>query len=1639
MFKNINLSYFLNTVQSKGKIVYEYNPLRNFKLSEDTYINDTLIPAGSIVDFDTDQLNFSLNNPVDIQTQNSYDGSVNLILNDNRNIPRLINSRFSVLQNNTYEVVDRIGNNDTNIYNQDELDLDTSLYKRVNTIPTIQFLGVLNYGSLRVGNYVLYIKYADADDNESDFVGETGIITCFVGTDSTPFSIDGGFRDQNAYKSINLFISDIDNSYDYLKIYYTRSTSDVQQNRVVQAYKINNKYPVINNKCSIIINGEEDIQEISLEEINTQYFVIDKAKTQAQCQNMLFLGNVNKAEPDHADLQDISLRMLPYLNKENAEDIIGNLDYNYTDNSISLNRFEYYNTNNIYYRVGYWNEEYYRLGVVYILNNGSLSPVYNIRGIDNIPTIDHISSYTFEHYDLFDNGTRQFIPVEDTTYRIGNNNNYENSKGVIHLNDLSQNSVQQLYSIGVYIPDEVVNYLKGKVQGLFFVRQKRIPTILTQMLVLPMDNESKLPVFKYDGNDSNVLERFMNNDRSIVQDYQSRLININQVSQSQYAGICPEYYLKQEYFNSLFTGIQFTVKKTQLYANSLYRSVYNDRVYYYDPSTLNVDTNTYNVNIITVPDNIQAVAIEDSIFKARAGEAEEAYKFSYANNENKVTESSNLVRGSFSAYLGISGQLDPYYVYNIYVPGYSSNVSTLFDIRYQDHSAYYAISDRISISNILNKYTISNIEKSAGHSIILYRGDRYICNFTHRLNRNFQDPEGPTNDVIVDENTWRDNYSYGEGEKNQNINRGDVNAVKLGSWITFKVDTSTNISIRSSDPSNSDEEALTGIKRSFYPLRAMSTEGNTKIPDSCVYNNGYSSTVGEKYQFTLPDVPYLKNRYETRIVYSDIAIGDAFKNGYRVFDLTHYRDYSSIYGGIMRLIELRGNLVCIFEHGIALIPVNERAVAGEGTGGNVYINTSNVLPQNPKIISDTFGTQWPESIIKTPLGVYGVDTVAKKIWRTNGETFECISDFKVQEFLNNNISLTERELIPIIGVRNVKTHYNKFKQDVMFTFYDNLYGFEEKAWNLCYNELLQKWVTFYSWIPSYSENIYNQFFSFDRNTSKWITKLGTSNTGNTISDGVTLSNNIIPNNAENGHKIGILSLSNRSLPPENLYSISFELLRDNYQNYKNFEIKNENGTYYLYLRTEAVNLCSELYQRNIQTYRASKIGTSDQSIIVTSDNQVLGTSRYQQSNNKITSLEGSSLVKWKQHIKDGDYLEIITNDRGLRQVLDKPYNQDKIVILLNIRANITFKEKGIMTAEEAAYVDSYKNSINIEGQYYESTVAVIVKYNQQFLTTDFWKHGKSGIIDISEKIQPTYWYGKQHPFEFEFVVADNPQVHKIFDNLQIISNNAEPESFHYEIVGDVYDFAKDKKNMYIRQEATKELYQYNGCDITYDHDYNNLSPVHRPLLDDHGNVIQGKYDKSTIMPLHYSRQDTINDIEDAYHLKDGSPIKDFSALAGGEIVKYDTLDEYRIWNHAKAVDVQKQGRLRGNMQYNEDQWLVQINPINVVYKNEKDWNTGDLIGGRTLSPNKIPIELGQSPVPNEVLEKGDIIYDPNDPTKGDIPTNSIDRAIVSWDWKESQMQEVKIKDKWVKIRIRYTGNKLAVITAIKTLYSISYA
>ena len=1681
----IDFGIMYKILPSKGNMAWEYNPFRNYRLSEakyyfrgkffskeelekelgksildgakdwseykypklsngiQSYEDDPIFyDKNQLIDFDTDELSFDINHPIDILPQWSYDGSVNLIINDGKNIPRLINSRFSPLGKGKYQIVDRKGNNDTNIYDQGaQFDSDTSLYKTYVGIPKIEFINVYQSGNLPVGNYHFYFRYVDADGNETDFVGESGMVSIFKGTQFG--SITSGFRDENSYKSVKFLISDIDPAYQYINVYYTRSSSDINENAVVQAYKIDQKFLVNNSLiCQIFITGNEQKTEITVDEINPQYQIAQNVQTQESCQNRLFFGNIQNQNIDYTELSDLSLRFIARANTEQSYDP-GTHDYN------TASRNTYIDPLFIYNFTGYQNHEIYRFGIVYILNNGTLSPVFNIRGMY---FNENDAKYT-DFPILQKNGDEQsrlYISSNEDTgiiYKNGTDasteatESLENIYGVLRIETGLKQEISNVIGIQIDIQyrDALFQELrKHNIKGYFFVRQKRIPLRLCQAFTIGIDGESNTPLLYTDSNtvvnsksktedlkDFYIAERFLSDDKRIVHNLEDRLYCVPKTNVYKYGAICPEYDINSPYYNTLFCGDEYIVEQASA-STPLQQDETETRHFYVEGVKEIEKPTTFTTRIVGVEDNVKLVEVGNKMFSARAGEAEEAFRYEYINSEIKSTDSSNLIRGSFGPYIAFDGYKYPGTLVNIYIKDYQTmNKQELFKIRYSDKSPYYAISNRYDIEDDNNGF-------------LLYRGDTYICTFTHRLNRNFQDPQAPTNHKIVDEDCWKDNYEVSDGvvktENFDKINLGDVNAVKIGTWVTFQLVSSSNLNIRALDDSIVDEVSLTGHARAFYPYSGMSADGSYKIPEALCYNKGFNKSLSERYNFEVPDVPVIKNDFTNRISYSDIHVNDAFKNGYRTFRGTHYRDYPKTYGQITKLVELRGNLLCVFEHGVALIPVNERAVAGEGAGGNIYINTSNVLPENPKVISDTFGSQWKDSVIKTPMGIYGVDTIGKKIWRTNGEMFECISDFKVQEFLNKNITLTEREIDPIIGIRNVKTHYNKFKHDVMFTFYDNLYGFEEKVWNLCYNELLQKWVTFYSWVPSYSENIYNQYFSFDRNTSKWISKLGVSHIGNDFSDGVVLSNNIIPNEAKSEYRIGELSLANRTLPEgEGIAVFTYYTLdRDNLGNFNYFDIKyqkyqivnnkksyigdyvtlekmlqdsDKNYDSILVLETDATNLCSELF------IRGTKTGNSY---------------------NKIITNPSQQKSEWIKNCINSNVYCICKDDLGRRMNLDQntQYNTPNIVTLLNIKANILVTYEGQVSSLAEAYTSGFQNGTQVNAGYYESVVAVIPEYNQQFLTTDFWKHGQAGIIDISDTINPCYWYGKQHPFEFEFIVADNPQAHKIFDNLAIISNNAEPESFHYEIIGDCFNFAKDKKNMYIRQEATKELYQYNGSDITFDPDYSKLTSEHRKnyIVSNGKKQELDSYDRSTLLPLYYQRQDTINEIEDSYHLKNDGENKDFSALAGGEIVHYKTLDEYRIWNHAKAVDITdpEKGRLRGNMHYKEDEWYVQINPLNIVEKNERKWE--DLDGKDT---NKVPVELGQNPIPSEVLKNNELEVPQTDSFKN--------RGYTTWDWNESQNQEVKMKDKWIKIRVRYTGNKLSIISAVRTMYSLSYS
>lgn len=1452
-----------------GLLVNKYRPFNNLRKS-----------SGEIVEFNTNKLDFDITSPVDITIQPSYDGTVNLILNDDKNKPRLINSRFTVLENNQYSIIDRDGNNDTNIYNDDTLENEVSLYKQSIAIPDVYFLGLAPNGNMKVGNYVFYFKYVDDDGNETDFIEESGIVSCFIG--ESPRSIRGGIDNENSFKSILFRILNCDANYNQINVYYTRSTSSEISDEITTAYKINKSYSVVNSNCNITISGYESITPLSINDINLQYNIVDKVKSQEQLQNVLFFANTSQAEIDYVELEDLSLRILPKVVISDVE-LSLNVDY--------INTEGYYNPTNIYYNLGYWNYEIYRFGIVYILKNNTLSPVFNIRGRNDLTTNSEYTAFALKD----SNENRQYIELTDDGL-IHGQYPLENSFGVVRLNQ-SNVEIDDILGINFEISKEVLTELNKYVNGYFFVRQKRIPSILSQALVIGYDNESKLPVIPFNDN-KYYIESFLNSDQTLSHNFSEHKHEVKKPSAS--TAICPDYTLNRLFLDNYFTGDKIKIRYSdhQPSSNNPITVGYTDRLFMIENYNISTDDIFQTIHIKGVSEDTSICMLNNMEFKSRAGEREQVDLFEYINNESIDSKTNNIVRGSFNSYLGLSKYYGTLLKFiDIYVPGYDLKyMNNYFTERQNDSSPYYAISKRTKLVIPVNNNSIT---------YDCYRGDCFICNYTHRMNWNFQDPETPINDRILKPYSWKENYVKGDNEKIAKINRADINAVNLGHWITFKVRSSNNISLRCEDISNPAEEAVNGHPRTFYPYREVSASSAYNVPESYVLNKGYNSTTSDRYNVMLPRVPYLKNYFHTRISYSNVAITDAFDNGFRTFRGTAYRDYPINYGGITKIVSWFNSLICVFEHAVGIIPVNERLLSAQGVGGNVYINTQNLLAENVTIINDTFGSQWANSVIKTPNFIYGIDTTNKKIWRTNGTSFETISDLSVQKFLNDNITLQNNELTTIIGIRDVSTHYNKTKGDVMFTFYDTLstnkynVTLEEKVWHLCYNELLKKWITFYSWVPLLSSNIYNYFYSFDREKSKNLS--------------------------------------------------------------------------YLYLQNP------DIYLDTVNR------------VLLNTDNNKVTNNRFYHEGYTIDSFSDTTVVYRKG------------NDNTIIYTFEPDFEDNYKKVKFNSEGQIEF-QSGQSGNNLRLIITVKQNTAS-----FSSTVL----FNYQNSSLSLYKHG--GINN-----KPSNWYGKQHPFEIEFVVVDSESIHKIFETMNIISNRVAPESFHYSLLGEQLSFNHELPTIFWRQEAWNNILQLNGKNILYSKYYEQMNIPQQ----EEGIV------RSTMFPLYYFNFQPYDVVYNNYQLKTDSPVYNYANLSGTN-VSFDGK-QYYLNVHCLAVDAAVHGRLRGNIQYKNDYWSVQIPSINFVQSNESLWHTGISVKLPTLytrlcnvpySSNLNENTLTINKLPQKLTDMG---YSIN-------PLNGFD---INNDWNiNTKRYECNIRDKYLKVRLRYDGSKLTFISGVITTFN----
>ena len=1456
----------LKVHKQEGNMAHEYNPLRNI-----------IDKNNDIQDFDTDELDIDLNNPLNIECQPSYDGTVNLILNDDKNPPRIINTRFSKMEDNRYKVISRDQLEQTNLYRVGSIDQQTRLFRNINKIPKIDLLNISNAGQLKGGNYTFYVKLADSDTNKTDIVAESGQITVYKGDITKISSISGTLYNELTTKAITLKITNIDTTFSKLYLYYSREFSDTNGIRMSEAAMITKPYDIKGDSLLINVNGYEDVNQISIEDLNIQYNTVNAAKTQAQVQNMLFLGNIQQSVFNLKELQNISYYIDVTMCKGENIGWISQENYSIKENS-DITEAEYYSPTNIYYRLGYWPDEMYRLGIVYIMNDDSLSPVFNLRGCEfksvydksnTSKTVDNNNLVGRNTNTLYKDGKIQYI---DRNTFINGERYLDNSFGVfktpfVSVVDYTNREVNPLYFKFEFKPEVIKELKKYKVKGYFIVRQKRIPTIVAQGLSIGVDTSSYIPMIKC--GDRYQTEGFLTKNRLLSQTFEDR---IKYTGDKECSGLLCLDANVNKVLQSTFDGSDFILQPTGVAEGTINRK---NRHYWLSALTQSTENRIHiSSPVVFVNSDVPYKYINGFSFSTRCGSGEDASQFSFFGEVSYAEDNYRLIRGIYCPFLGVGGSLIDNNIYNIKIPNYSTaKMKEYFQIRGNNTAPFFAISDR---------YLLDNTSMEA------YRGDCYTNTVTIRLNRNFVDSDVPVNEHILDNNTWKNNYKgYSKMKKTdtsekkddetygfyENINRADLNTVNMGMWVTYKCLSNYNLGLRSEDPTHTDEYALMGNARSFYPFSDMSPVVSHKTEESWLLSDGYNATVGQKRNFAASEVPYIQELFDNRVMFSNVQANGDIKNAYRIFQGLDYKDIDRQYGAIVKFLPMDNNIFCVFEHGIGVLPINEKALLATQSGQSIHMYGAGVLQNQISLISPDFGSTWPESIIRTPIGIYGVDTYAKKIWVYSNNGLRTISDMKIQKFLNDNITLREQDKYPIIGLKNVKSHYNNFKGDVMFTFYNDDEG---TTWNLCFNERMDKWITRYSWTPLYSENINNVFYSLDRNRAKILSHI-----------------------YNNKHcTFGVRTDNNEFIISESTSKFSTNL------DYKGYDL--------------VLN-----FLPIITSIETSYLKNDIEEFITITGNDV----------NKLFTIS-------KNQLESKNYetlLNYFNTNYGINYV--------PVYFKINIKVGMDITDDNTNNAN-----NSFTDTIGIVLQYKDGIIDNDLRntLENKFLRNGFYVHGKAGIFNeldykdesFDNQILPTKWYDRQEPFEFEFVVNDKVGAHKIFNDLVIISNNVQPKELEFEIEGDVFNFNKAG----IFRDA-----KWPGKGYLWDKKYN--KPI--KTLDRTG------------AETTYQATQQFNNCK----------------------VVWDTnLNSYSLIvnQECKNIGNPKYGRRLGNIQYKEDSWYTNIEPI--IYK------------------ERFKIE-----------DKEEAVF------------------------REGKEKSARIRDKYMKVRVKYTGEDLVIITALKTLYTLSYA
>ena len=484
---------------STGNITQAYRPLQN-------YSGD--VPQDPLVygDFTSVHFGFDLRYDLDVELQNSYDGSLNIVITDGSAPMKIINSGFVVLPDRKYFEVDQSGTKDTNRYDLIHWDTTINLVQTSSKIAKLTFEGVDPGGNLKAGNYTYFFRYATQDGDETDVFESSRIVSIFPG--DNPSNIKGGAGDGEVVaKTAKFNISNLDQSYARIIPYFTWISG--VDSSIIQAVRIDTLIPISGTEQTFYHTGYEEVSIIDVAEISISSGSLETARTIAQFQGRLFGANIQTKNTHDQDFLDFAKTVFIGSKEEQLDtpdfkeisDMIIASNNQVIPESNGWNN-GYYNPRNIYDKLSYMGGETYPYRMVFILPDGSSSKGYPMTAIDNKSNQDLDALYaqisSVEKDDMeanngFYKGTGVF---EDTMLNTNGLYRFPNRANATKMFDSDDETIT-INGVTFKIPDindPLFASIKEKSIGCYFVRAENTKDSITQGVLF---NTMSVPNFEF--------------------------------------------------------------------------------------------------------------------------------------------------------------------------------------------------------------------------------------------------------------------------------------------------------------------------------------------------------------------------------------------------------------------------------------------------------------------------------------------------------------------------------------------------------------------------------------------------------------------------------------------------------------------------------------------------------------------------------------------------------------------------------------------------------------------------------------------------------------------------------------------------------------------------------------------------------------------------------------------------------------------------------------------------------------------------------------------------------------------------------------------------------------------------------------